>query len=116
MMIETGVKNIDPAGVENCLKGHEEVADVAVIGVPGPVWDQSIKTIIICKTDTEFPTENFIAHAKERLARYKKPKIIEFAEKLPGGADFQLDRAALDATHGGSGLPESRLDVIERRS
>jgi acyl-CoA synthetase (AMP-forming)/AMP-acid ligase II len=105
-MIKTGVENVYPAEVEACLKSHEGVADAAVIGVPDPVWDQNIKAIIVRKPGTDFPPESFIAHVKERLAGYKKPKTIEFAEKLPRGADFQLDRAALDAAYGGGGYPK----------
>lgn len=106
-MIKTGVENVYPAEVENCLKAHEGVADVAVIGVPDPTWDQNIKAIIVRKPGTDYPPEAFITHVRDRLAGYKKPKIVEFADSLPRGADYQLDRAALDATYGGGGYPRA---------
>lgn len=106
-MIKTGVENVYPAEVENCLKTHEGVADAAVIGVPDPVWDQNIKAIIVRKPGHDHPPEAFIAHVKERLAGYKKPKIVVFAESLPRGPDFQIDRAELDRLYGGGGYPSA---------
>ena len=104
-MIKSGIENIYPAEVEACLRTHDGVADVCVIGVPDPRWDQNVKAIIVRKPGADFPPEAFIEHCRERMASYKKPKLIEFAEslpRLPGGA---IDRAAVDAAYGGGGYP-----------
>ena len=105
-MIKTGIENVYPAEVENCLRSHEGVADVCVIGVPDPTWDQNIKAIIVRKPDTAHDAESFIAHCRERMASYKKPKIVEFADSLPRNAAGFVDRAAVDAAYGGGGYPK----------
>ncbi len=106
-MIKTGVENVYPAEVENCLKQHEGVADVCVIGVPDPTWDQNIKALIVRKPGTDFPPESFIDHCRARLAGYKKPKIVEFVDALPKNAAGFIDRAAADAAYGGGGYPSA---------
>lgn len=105
-MIKTGIENVYPAEIETCLRSHEGVADVAVIGVPDPVWDQNVKAIIVRKPGSEHDEASFIDHCRERLAGYKKPKLVEFVDSLPRRADGSLDRAAVDTAFGGGGYPQ----------
>ena len=104
-MIKSGVENIYPAEVEACLRQHEGVADVCVIGVPDPTWAQSVKAIIVRKPGANHSAQDFIEHCRERIASYKKPKLVEFADSLPLNAAGQVDRAAVDAAYGGGGYP-----------
>jgi long-chain acyl-CoA synthetase len=106
-MIKSGVENIYPAEVETCLRGVAAVQDVCVIGVPDPVWSQNVKALVVLKPGQSATAEELIEHCRERMASYKKPKIVTFVESLPRGADFQLDRAAVDAAHGGGGYPSA---------
>lgn len=104
-MIKTGIENVYPAEVEACLRSHEGVADVAVIGVPDPCWDQNVKAIIVRKPGTDFPPDAFIEHCRARLASYKKPKVVEFTDRLPRSPEGVLDREAVDSAFGGGGYP-----------
>ena len=105
-MIKSALENIYPAEVEACLRQHEGVADVCVIGVPDPVWNQNVKAIIVRKPGTEFAEAAFIEHCRERLASYKKPKIVVFEESLPRTPVGAIDRVAMDAAHGGGNYPK----------
>lgn len=106
-MIKTGIENVYPAEVESCLRSHPGVADVAVIGVPDPKWDQSVKAVIVRKPDSDHDEASFIDHCRALLAGYKKPKIVVFVDALPRDANFILDRAKVDADHGGGGYPKA---------
>src|SRR5262249_26785104 len=53
--------------------------------------------------------QDFIEHCRERIASYKKPKLVEFADSLPRNAAGQVDRAAVDAAYCGGGDPPLRL-------
>jgi len=104
-MIKTGVENVYPAEVENTLRAHPAVADVCVIGVPDPKWDQNVKAVIVPAEGAEPAIDELIEFCRERLASYKKPKIVTFVDSLPRNAAGQLNRDAVDAAHGGGGYP-----------
>lgn len=104
-MIKSGAENIYPAEVEGCLRLHPAVADCAVIGVPDDRWVQSVKGIIQLKPGAAASAQELIEHCRARIASYKKPRFIEFAEGLPRGANGMVDYKALDAAYGGGGYP-----------
>jgi acyl-CoA synthetase (AMP-forming)/AMP-acid ligase II len=106
-MIKSGLENIYPAEVEACLREHEGVAEVCVIGVPDPTWAQLVKAIIVRKAGSEYSPEAIIEHCRGRLASYKKPRIVEFTSSLPKTPVGFVDRAAVDAEFGGGGYPKS---------
>ncbi len=82
-MIVSGGENVYPAEVENAIFGHPGVADVAVIGVPDDTWGEAVKAIIVPKPGQAPTPEEIIAYAKDRIAGYKAPKSVDFAEVLP---------------------------------
>jgi acyl-CoA synthetase (AMP-forming)/AMP-acid ligase II len=104
-MIKTGVENVYPVEVEACLKRHPAVADVCIIGVPDPKWDQNVKAVVVLKPGTAANATELISHCRQHLASYKKPKIVTFVDKLPKTEEGFVDRAAVDAQHGGGGYP-----------
>jgi long-chain acyl-CoA synthetase len=105
-IIKSAAENIYPAEVEACLRAHPAVADVAVIGVPDPTWQQSVKAIVVVADGQTVATETLVEHCRSRIASYKKPKLVAFADSLPrkGGV---IDYDAVDAAYGGGGYPGS---------
>ena len=106
-MIKSAAENIYPAEVEACLRSHPAVEDVCVIGVPDPQWTQSVKAIVVPRADVPATADDLIAHCRERIASYKKPRLVEFVEALPRDAAGLVDRDAVDAAFGGGGYPGS---------
>jgi long-chain acyl-CoA synthetase len=106
-MIKSGVENIYPAEVEACLRGIAAVQDVCVIGVPDPVWSQNVKALIVLREGHVATEADIIEHCRNRIASYKKPKIVAFVEGLPRDRSGMIDRAAADTAHGGGGYPFS---------
>ena len=104
-MIKSGIENIYPAEVEGCIRTHPAVAEVCVIGVPDPEWDQNVKALLVLKPEAEVAAQEIIDFCRERIASYKKPKIVSFVAALPKTAAGLIDRAAADAEHGGGGYP-----------
>jgi acyl-CoA synthetase (AMP-forming)/AMP-acid ligase II len=82
-MIVSGGENIYPAEVESALFGHPAIADVAVIGVPDDRWGEAVKAIVVLKPDQAACADEIIAYARERIAGYKLPKSVDFANALP---------------------------------
>ncbi|MEM1246203.1 MAG: long-chain-fatty-acid--CoA ligase [Acidobacteriota bacterium] len=82
-MIVSGGENIYPAEVENALMAHDEIADVAVIGVPSEKWGETVKAIVVPAPGTEPNDREVIAYCRERLAHYKCPTSVDFTEAIP---------------------------------
>ena len=86
-MIVSGGENVYPAEVENVLMAHPGIADVAVIGVPHDRWGETAKAIVVkaadVPPDATVTEEEIIAYAKERLATFKCPTSVDWADVLP---------------------------------
>jgi len=105
-MIKSGVENIYPAEVETAIRAHPAVADVCVIGVPDPQWDQSVKAVVVLRDGASATEDEIIAHTRSLIASYKKPRTVVFVASLPRDASgFAVDRGAVDEAHGGGGYP-----------
>jgi acyl-CoA synthetase (AMP-forming)/AMP-acid ligase II len=89
-MIVSGAENIYPAEVENVLGDHPAVSEVAVIGVPHERWGETVKAIVVLRSDKRAEERELIDFTRARLATYKCPTSIEFAESLPRNASGKL--------------------------
>jgi long-chain acyl-CoA synthetase len=98
-MIVSGGENVYPIEVENVLMTHPTVDDVAIIGVPDVKWGEAVKAIVVPAAGTA-PTEaELIAYARERLAGFKLPKSVDFAETLPRNPSGKLLKRELREPH-----------------
>lgn len=82
-MIVSGGENIFPREVEEVLYQHPAVLEAAVIGIPDPYWVERVHAVVVLKPGTEVTADELINFCKERIARYKAPKSIEFVDALP---------------------------------
>jgi long-chain acyl-CoA synthetase len=82
-MIVSGGENVYPIEVEEALAQHPDVADVAVIGVPDERWGETVMALVITRPDTAPAAEELVAYARDRLAGYKLPRIVQFVDELP---------------------------------
>jgi acyl-CoA synthetase (AMP-forming)/AMP-acid ligase II len=85
-MIISGGINIYPREIEEVILHHPAVYEVAVIGVPDPVWGESVKAIVVLRDETKATEEEIIDFCKEHIASFKKPKSVEFVDSLPKSA------------------------------
>jgi acyl-CoA synthetase (AMP-forming)/AMP-acid ligase II len=106
-MIKSAAENIYPAEVEGCVAKHPAVAECAIIGVPDAQWTQSVKAIVVLNKGESVTAEAIIDHCRIHIASYKKPRTVEFVEKLPREG-FAVDYRALDEQFGGGGYPGGR--------
>jgi acyl-CoA synthetase (AMP-forming)/AMP-acid ligase II len=98
-MVVSGGENIYPAEVESALFGFEGVADVAVIGVPDEKWGEAVKAIVVKKPGATFTADDLIAYARTRIAGYKVPKSVDFAEALPRNPSGKILKRELRAPY-----------------
>lgn len=105
-MIKSGGENIYPAEVERALLGHPDVDSAAVIGRPDSTWGQSVVALVVRNASSSVTEQELIAHVRNQVASYKKPKSVVFVEAIPRRG-FVPDYDLLDIQHGGGGYPGS---------
>lgn len=94
-MIKSGGISIFPEEIEEVLRGHPQVDDVAVIGFNTPEWGEAVKALVVKKKGADCDPENLILYCKESLASYKAPKAVEFVLSLPRTGLGKIDRGQL---------------------
>ncbi len=82
-MYISGGFNVYPAEVEQALARLEGVADVAVVGVPDERMGEIGKAYVVRADGATLTEDDVLAFAKERLANFKVPRLVEFADTLP---------------------------------
>jgi long-chain acyl-CoA synthetase len=82
-MVLSGGYNIYSKEVELALQSHPSVADVAVIGVPDDTFGEAVAAYIELQPGAEPDVNGLIAHCRELIASYKKPKHVIFVQSLP---------------------------------
>jgi long-chain acyl-CoA synthetase len=99
-LIKPGGENVYPAEVEKVVLEHPLVEEVSVIGVPDKQWGEAIKAVCVLKQGESLEAGELIEFVASRIARYKKPKHIDFVLELPKNQDGSIDRAKVKSEHG----------------
>jgi len=82
-VIIAGGYNIYPREVEEVLYEHPAVLEAAVVGVPDEYRGQSVKAFVVPKPGEVVTADEIIGFCRERLAKYKVPREVEFRPELP---------------------------------
>ncbi|OLT23248.1 long-chain fatty acid--CoA ligase [Actinomadura sp. CNU-125] len=86
-MIISGGENIYCAEVENVLADHPDVAEVALVGSPDPVWGETpIAFAVLRDTAASLDIADLREWASASLAKYKLPTGLRIVEALPRNA------------------------------
>ena len=99
-VINSGGVLVASRQVEDALYTHDAVAEVAVIGLPDDRWIEAVTAVVVPRG--EVTQEDLLAHAREKLARFKAPKRVVFVDELPRNASGKiLKRELRDRFSGG---------------
>ncbi|WP_078428094.1 acyl-CoA synthetase [Alkalihalobacterium alkalinitrilicum] len=101
-MIISGGENIYPAEIEDVLYTHNDILEVAIVGVPDPQWGENVKAYVVLKPNKSLTEQEVISYCANRLASYKKPKHVEFIDALPRNASGKVLKYVLKSTHSSS--------------
>ena len=101
-VIVRGGENISPGEIEDVLREHPNVADVAVLGLPDDEWGERVAAAVVVKDGV--PIAGDLADwVKARLRSTKTPDVWSFRDALPYNDTGKLLRRQLKVEMGAVG-------------
>ncbi|MDF2617932.1 MAG: lcfB3 [Xanthobacteraceae bacterium] len=91
-------QNIYPAEIENALRQHPAVLDVAVVGVPDEEFGEAVCACIVPRRSDEVRRDEIMGFLVDKLASYKKPRHMFFMEAFPIRNATKVDKKELART------------------
>lgn len=83
-MIISGGENVYPAEIEDVLRRHDAIDDVAVVPVSHDKWGQTPKAFVVPENGSSLTPEDVEAFCKQSsLADYKRPREIAVVAEIP---------------------------------
>ncbi|MBN1883520.1 MAG: long-chain fatty acid--CoA ligase [Deltaproteobacteria bacterium] len=96
-MIIAGGYNIYPREIDEVLYEHPKVQEACAVGVPDEYRGETVKVFIVPKPGETMTGDEIISYCKEKLAKYKVPKLVEFRDSLPKSTVGKVLRKELRA-------------------
>jgi long-chain acyl-CoA synthetase len=106
-MIISGGFNIYPSDLEAQLREHEAVADVAVVGVPSPVWGETPVAFVVRETGATASADELLQWLNERVGKTQRLAALHLADELPRSAIGKVLKRELRERHA-AGVQPSR--------
>lgn len=101
-MVITGGENVYPTEVEQVMHRHDQILEVAVIGVPDDTWGEIVTAAVVPKDGEQIDAGLLIAWTRERLAGFKTPKRIMILDELPRNAGGKVLKRELRQRYTGT--------------
>ncbi len=98
-MIKTGGENVSSREVEEALYRLDGVSEVAVVGLPHPVWIEAVTAVVVVKPGATLTETRVQAHCAQQLAHFKCPKAVLFVDSLPKNPSGKLLKRELRRSH-----------------
>lgn len=94
-IIKTGGYKVSALEIEEILLTHPDIHEVAVVGVPDPVWGERVVAALVLRPGASLDTRGLRAWGKERLATYKVPQEAVILKELPRNAMGKVSKPDL---------------------
>jgi long-chain acyl-CoA synthetase len=101
-LIKSGGENVFPVEVEKVILEHPAVAEVSVIGVPDATFGEGIKAVCVLRKGSSLEEQELKDFVGQRIAGYKKPRLVAFVDSLPKSEDGRIDREEVKKAYGGA--------------
>jgi long-chain acyl-CoA synthetase len=85
-MVISGGFNIYPSDLEAVLRGHDAVADVAVVGVASEQWGETPVAFVVVRPGAAVTAPELLLWANAKLGKMQRISAIEFRDQLPRSA------------------------------
>ena len=115
-IIISGGENIAASEVEQCLRQHPAVQEVAVIGCPHPEWGEAVVACVTVQDNAEIDLEELCRHAATLLPRFKLPKAAHFMHRLPCTPSGKISKPELRKTFVGTFISDDTHSPVLKKS
>lgn len=92
-LIITGGYNVYPREVEDVLRGHPHVVDVAIVGTPSDEWGEVVTAYV--EAADELDVEQLLEWVADQVTHYKRPRVVHRVAALPRNAMGKVVRHEL---------------------
>jgi len=89
-IIISGGENISSIEIENVLFTHPAVLESVVVSVPDEQWGEVPKAVVVIREGAAASEDEILAYCRERLARFKAPRSVDFVPALPKGGTGKI--------------------------
>ncbi|MDQ2085053.1 class I adenylate-forming enzyme family protein [Herbivorax sp. ANBcel31] len=107
-VIISGGENIYPVQIEDFLRSHEAIKDIAVIGLSDDRLGEITAAIIELKSGLKCTEEEIRSFCKS-MPRYKRPRNIIF-DKIPRNPTGKIEKPRLREKYGAKGLVATQTE------
>jgi malonyl-CoA/methylmalonyl-CoA synthetase len=94
-ILKTGGEKVSALEIEEALREHPEVAEIAVVGLPDAQWGDRVVAAVVARPDSTLTGEALRTWAKGRLAPYKVPREVRLVPELPRNAMGKVQKPEL---------------------
>ena len=110
-MIISGGENIYPAEIENLLIDSPDVVEASVVGWPDERWGEIVVAVVVPQRGHRLTESDVMRRMEGRIARFKQPRKVLFAEELPKTALGKVRREEVRRLVAGSAVaaPEGEI-------
>ncbi|ERN54953.1 long-chain-fatty-acid--CoA ligase [Alkalihalophilus marmarensis] len=102
-VIISGGENISSIEVEGVLYEHPAVLEAAVIAVPHEKWGEVPHAVVVLREGHQLTEEEVVQFARSKMAHFKAPKSVVFAEALPKTASGKIQKVQIRKEYWGEG-------------
>ena len=93
--INRGGQKVSPQEVEAVLMSHPSVREAAVFGIAHPRLGEAVASVVVPKASRKISEAELRQYSAERLAPFKVPQHIIFADSIPKGSAGKFNRTDL---------------------
>jgi feruloyl-CoA synthase len=97
-VIIVGGENVYSQEVEEALRAHPRLNDVAVIGRPDPAWGEVVVAVVVTSDGGDLGIEDIREFLSDKLARYKVPREAITVDDLPRNPSGKLTKHVIRKT------------------
>jgi acyl-CoA synthetase (AMP-forming)/AMP-acid ligase II len=115
-VIRRSGENISASEIETTLEGMAEILEVAAVAVPDPMRGEEVKVYVCLRPGygrADVPPDRIMAFSRERLARFKVPRYLEYVDSLPKTASGKISKGDLRSAR--KDPRDSSFDFVEHR-